>query len=242
MGHDNNNSSGVLIPSAFIIAISLVVCAFVIKSAMIAVKGFGRTIAVTGAATKPISADYALWEGRIETSSTDLQTAYSKMDKQIVEVKSFMSTNGFADNAYSLGTIQINRMTDRQNQQITYSLARVVKTESSDIEKIRNLSTLASSLIEKGVEISSTNPKYVCTKIDDYKVEMIKAATENAKLRAQQLAETTGKKVGAPASARVGVFQIRPLHSQEVSDYGINDVTSIDKEIVCTVQISFMVE
>jgi hypothetical protein len=71
---------------------------------------------------------------------------------------------------------------------------------------------------------------------------MIRAATENAKLRAEQLAESTGKKVGAPRSARVGVFQIRPLHSQEVSGYGINDLSSIEKEIVCTVHISFMIE
>ena len=74
------------------------------------------------------------------------------------------------------------------------------------------------------------------------KLEMIKAATENAKLRAEQLANTTGKKVGSPQTAKVGVFQIRPSHSQDVSDYGINDVRSIDKEIACTVHISFLID
>lgn len=71
---------------------------------------------------------------------------------------------------------------------------------------------------------------------------MIKAATENAQLRARQLAESTGRRIGAPTSARVGVFQIRPRNSQEVSDYGVNDVTSIEKEIVCTVQATFLIE
>lgn len=74
------------------------------------------------------------------------------------------------------------------------------------------------------------------------KIEMIRAATENAKQRAQQLAEITGRKVGAPASARVGVFQIRPLNSQEVSDMGMSDERSIDKEIVSTVNVSFLFE
>ena len=71
---------------------------------------------------------------------------------------------------------------------------------------------------------------------------MIKAATENAKLRANQLAQTTGSDIGAPVSARIGVFQIRPQYSQEVSDYGINDMSSIDKEIVSTVSVAFRIE
>ena len=70
---------------------------------------------------------------------------------------------------------------------------------------------------------------------------MIKAATGNAKLRAEQLAGSTDMQVGAPRSASVGVFQIRPLRSQEVSDYGINDQSTIDKEIVCTVHINFQI-
>jgi len=71
---------------------------------------------------------------------------------------------------------------------------------------------------------------------------MINAATENAKLRAEQLARTTDQSVGASTAARVGVFQIRSLHSQDVSSRGISDVTSIDKEIVSTVPIDSLIE
>lgn len=70
---------------------------------------------------------------------------------------------------------------------------------------------------------------------------MIRAATENAQLRARELAESSGRKFGTPSSARVGLFQIRPRNSQEASDYGVNDVTSIEKEIVCIVQARFLI-
>ena len=98
------------------------------------------------------------------------------------------------------------------------------------------------SCFKFGIEFECGSPRYIFTGLNPLKVEMIRAATENAKLRADQLARSTGRDVGAPVSARVGVFQIRPLHSQEVSDYGINDQSSIDKEIVCTVHINFLIE
>ena len=228
--------------SAAVIGLALIICTLIVRSALITVKGFGRVISVTGAATKPITADFAIWEGKVQVSSGELTTAYSKINGALSEVRSFLAQNGFAEKDYEIGAIQINRSMDRESQAVTYILSQTAKLGSQDVERIKLLSTQASTLIEKGIEFTSSNPRYICTKLDNFKVEMIKAATENAKLRAEQLAQYTGKKVGAPTTARVGVFQIRPLHSQEVADYGINDVTSIEKEIVCTVQISFLVE
>ena len=43
-------------------------------------------------------------------------------------------------------------------------------------------------------------------------------------------------------SARMGVLQITPKFSNAVSDYGINDLSSIDKEIVGVVNASFQIE
>lgn len=40
----------------------------------------------------------------------------------------------------------------------------------------------------------------------------------------------------------MGVFQITPLYSTEVSDYGINDTTSIDKEITAVVNCEFIIK
>ncbi|HOK40981.1 MAG TPA: SIMPL domain-containing protein, partial [bacterium] len=84
--------------------------------------------------------------------------------------------------------------------------------------------------------------QYIYTKLEDIKLEMLKLATENAKMRATQIAGIVGKKIGMPISAESGVFQIRPRYSQEISDYGISDVSSIDKEIVTTVRVKFLFE
>jgi hypothetical protein len=225
-----------------IIGLALIVCAFVVRSTVIEVKGFGRAIQVTGSAIKPITSDFAIWEASIQATSLDLTTGYAKVKKDLELLKAFMTENGFDEKTYEIGPVQVNRSFDREGKPSQFMLSQPVKLQLADVPRITELGKKASVLIEKGVELGMQNIRYTYSKLEDVKIEMIKAATENAKIRAEQLASTTNQKVGAPTNARVGVFQIRPLHSQEVSDYGMNDVTSIEKEIVCTVQISFLIE
>ena len=40
----------------------------------------------------------------------------------------------------------------------------------------------------------------------------------------------------------MGVLQIEPVNSTEVSDYGINDTTSIEKKVVAVVNATFTVK
>ncbi|WAM34206.1 hypothetical protein OTK00_000385 [Caldicellulosiruptor morganii] len=71
---------------------------------------------------------------------------------------------------------------------------------------------------------------------------MLSLATEDAVRRAKQIAKSTGSSVERLKSASMGVFQITPLYSTEVSDYGINDTTSIDKEITAVVNCEFIIK
>jgi hypothetical protein len=43
-------------------------------------------------------------------------------------------------------------------------------------------------------------------------------------------------------SARMGVFQITPVNSTEVSDWGINDTDSLVKKVTAVVTVSFAIE
>ena len=231
-----------LVVSSIVIGISLILCAVIGGSTLIKIKGQGQTISVTGAGFKPILSDYAIWEGRVTVTAPTLDSAYSELKRDLQTVKGFFQTEGFGEDDYEIGTVAIRRARSREERLTGYNLILPIKIEMLDVDRIMHIAKKASSLIEQGVEFESFSPRYIFTGLEPLKLEMIKAATENAKLRAEQLAESTGKKVGAPRSARVGVFQIRPLHSQAVSDYGINDQSSLEKEIVCTVHISFLIE
>ena len=244
MSHLDRNpghSSGLLLPS-IILGVTLVVCTLIGSGTLVKVKGFGQTISVTGAAYKPITSDFGVWEGSVSASGTTLDAAYREIRRSMAATEAFLQEKGFAAEQYGVGSVQILRDYNREGDVVGFNLRQTVKLALEDVDRISTLAKEASTLIEQGVEINSHRPRYLFTGLDALKLEMIKAATENAKLRAQQLAETTGRKVGAPTSARVGVFQIRPLHSQEVSSMGMSDVSSIEKEIVSTVHVSFLFE
>lgn len=239
---NSSKNKGAILLGTFIFGIALIICTVIMSSTFIKVKGMGNKITVTGAAYKPIISDFASWKGYFEVTSLNLASAYTKLEQNLAKVKTFMTAQGFGEGSYKISGVDINRQYDRDGVPKDYVLRQHIELELDDVARISRIAQESSILIREGVEFSSYNPSYIYSKLDDVKLEMIKAATENAKLRAEQLARTTGKKVGAPTSARVGVFQIRPRHSQEVSSYGISDVSSIDKEIACTVHISFLIE
>jgi uncharacterized protein len=113
---------------------------------------------------------------------------------------------------------------------------------SNDVDKIAALSRQVTELINQGMLIESVPPEYLSTKLGDLKIEMLAEAAKDAKLRAQQIADATGSKIGPVQAARMGVLQITPPGSNVVTDYGVNDTSSIEKDITAVVNITFAVD
>jgi hypothetical protein len=68
---------------------------------------------------------------------------------------------------------------------------------------------------------------------------MLAEATKDARKRAEMIVENAGNKLGDLKYADMGVMQITPLYSNEVDDYGINDTSSLEKEITAVVHCQF---
>ncbi|MEW5701109.1 MAG: SIMPL domain-containing protein [Candidatus Zixiibacteriota bacterium] len=228
--------------ASFLLGLAVVISTLIVTKAFVKVKAFGQTITVTGSASKPIRSNRGLWEGTVSVTAANIEEAYSQLKSHLAKTEAFLGQEGFQQGQYEIGAVQIAKNMNREGVLTGYSLRQTLKVALDDIDRVTSLSRTASSLVEAGIEFYSGSPRYLFTGLDALKIDMIRAATENAKLRAHQLAEITGRKVGAPASARVGVFQIRALNSQEVSDMGMSDERSIDKEIVSTVTVSFLFE
>jgi hypothetical protein len=71
---------------------------------------------------------------------------------------------------------------------------------------------------------------------------MLAEAAKDAKVRAQQIAQSTGSSIGSIRNARMGVLQITAADSNEVSDSGMNDTSSLEKDITAVVNIGFAVD
>ena len=128
-------------------------------------------------------------------------------------------------------------------QKKKYDLVQTITVQSTNVQKIADLSKNTSSLIEnQSVIFATTSLEYYYSKLPDARVALLANAVADAKARAEQLATAGGKKIGNLQSASSGVVQVMAPNSAEVSDYGTYDTSSINKEIMVTVKASFEIK
>lgn len=207
-----------------------------------------EAIAVTGSARKRIKSDLVVWSAGVSSEAAQLSEAYRQTTESIPRVKQYLIGKGVPENQITISSISTTTLKKRDNDgnetsEITgYSLRQQVEVRSQDVDKIEQIAREATELINQGILLESNAPQYSYTKIGDLKIEMLGEAAKDAKVRAERIAESTNNKIGAVRSARMGVMQITAADSTEVSDAGISDTSSIDKDVTAVVNISFAVD
>lgn len=245
--NENQKFGPSFIVIAVILALGLVLSAWVVGNSFVKAKEAGNSISITGSAKQQIKSDLAVWNGSYSANATEMTAAYSKLQESQNKVRTYLKSKGIAskDMVFSSINTNIRYLTlpngQMSNQVESYELNQQVEIKSKDVDKITTLSREATDLINEGVEFQSMPPQYFYTKIADLKIEMLSLATKDAMKRAEQIAANTNSKVGALRSAQMGVFQITPLYSNEVSDYGVNDTSSLDKEITAVMTCQFQI-
>ena len=159
----------------------------------------------------------------------------------------FLTTNGLDENSIEISPIYNYEYYKRVGAYTTnevegYNVSRNIKVSSNDVTKITQVSKRMNEFGAKNIKISSSDVQYFVSNLDDIKIKMVGEATKNAKERAESMIAGTNGKIGTMNSAKMGVFQIVPLNSTDVSDYGINDTSSIEKKVVATVNATFNVK
>ena len=232
-----------------LIALGSIISTYILSGAVVEFQKLqNQTIRVTGSASEKITSDSASWSLNIRTKQPTLKQGYAKIKTDIAKVKKFLISNGIEEKDINFSVINSYEENKRTlNGSITneidhYNVSVYVTVKSNDINKLTEISKKADELIEQDIDLSSNDVEYFVSNLDDIKIEMIEKASENAKKRAKSLVKGTNGKIGAMTSAKVGVFQIVPVDSTEVNDYGINDTTSIEKKIVSTVTATFTVK
>lgn len=207
-----------------------------------------EAIAVTGSAKKRIKSDLVIWSAGVSYQAPQLADAYRQLSESMPRVKQYLVGKGIAENQMTISAISSTTMRGRdENGNETseirgYSLRQEIEVRSNDVERIAQIAREATELINQGILLESSAPRFYYTQLGDLKIEMLGEAANDAKLRAERIAASTGNKIGTVRSARMGVMQITAADSTEVSDYGINDTSTIDKDMTAVVNISFAVE
>lgn len=231
------------------IAGATIISSLILSKGVLKVMKFSQqVINVTGAAQKNITSDYIVWVSWITRREADLPTAYKNLKEDLDTVLTYLESKGIRKEEIITSQITTSKIfkktTDGKetNDVEAYELSQNIEIRSVDVAKIDLISRESTELINQNIVFMSGAPSYFYTKLDDLKIEMLAKATENAKQRAESMVKATSNKIGFMRSAKMGVFQITPVTSTDVSDYGYNDTSALEKKVMAVVSASFAIE
>lgn len=240
------NSKDVVIVG-IILGVSLIFSSVIVANTFYKVKALDNTLTVTGSAKKVIVSDVVKWSGSFSRTVTvnDLKSGYSLMAKDLEEVKKFFKGNGFGEESLVISPIFMDENYygyKSEQSPKEYNLRQTIEVQSSDVEKITNMAKNISQIIDKGVIFSSYYPEYYYSKLGEIRIELLSEAVKDARNRADKIAESGNRKVSNLKNVSVGVTQVMPINSTDISDYGTYDTTTINKEVTITVKATFVLK
>lgn len=210
-------------------------------------------ITVTGSATKDFDSDLIVWRGSFSGTAFSTKEAYELLKKDADVIRKYLVDNSVLEDEIVFSAVNIAenyRYEYSDNGNIKnmylegYTLRQNVTIQSDNVDNIERISRDITQLIDSGVEFISEAPEYYYTKLDELKLEMIADATENARARAELVAENSKSGVGKLINANLGIFQITAQNSasDEYSSGGTFNTWSRAKTASVTVKLFYAVD
>ena len=225
----------------------LIALGLVISTKMVSSSISKNEISVTGSAYEIVKSDSGSLDFDIVVKRATKQEAYSAIQAQVKSVEKYLqdkkidkierkTINGYYTYKRDLKT---GAYTDIPE---AYNLSQPITISSNDVELIKDITNDITGLINQGIDINVNSPSYDYSKLPELKVKLLEKASSDARNRAASMLKPTHNSVGKIQSVRMGVYQITPVDSTNVSDMGINDTSTIDKKVTAVANISFKIK
>lgn len=237
--------------AAIVFALAIVLAAFILGNSYVKRANPPGVISVTGSGSEDFTSDLIVWEGTFSQMNMELQTAFERLNEDKATVREYLISKGISEENFVFNSVQTIEQREPQYQNGNYigeifkgyDLRQTVKIESKDVPKVEQVAREITELLQKGVQFNSTPPRYYYTKLSDLKIQMISAATEDARLRAEEIAKNSGSDLGSLRSADLGVFQIIGQNSGEDFTWGgAYNTTDKRKTASVTMRLTFEID
>ncbi len=237
--------------SAIIFGSAIVIAAYFLGNAYVNRANPPQIISVTGLGNENFTSDLIVWEGQYSTNNNNLKVAFEQLNNDKDIVRSYLVSKGVPTENIIFNSVQTIEQRDNKYENGNYvgsifrgyQLTQNVKIESQEVAVIEGVAREITELLNKGVQFNSYPPRYYYTKLADLKIEMISKATEDARLRAESIAQNSGSGLGELISAKMGVFQITGQNSGEDYSWGGSfNTSSKNKTASITMRLDYKVQ
>jgi hypothetical protein len=226
------------------IGVAVVLTAKIVAGTIHDARHIRDTISVTGSARKPISSDLVRWSLTVSHEAPTAAAAARHLRGEVRAVRTFLQNRGIPAEAISTEVVSSNEQVvplGHHRRKISYRVSQGLDVSTRKLDVVERAATTVGALIAQGIDVSAGSPAYISTELTRAKLAALAAATADALSRAEILVKGLGGKLGPMRRTQLGVYQITPRDSTEVSDYGINDTTSREKDVNAVVTATFAV-
>lgn len=236
-----------MVIAAVVLAIGLFISSMGAAYTFYLIRSFDNTLSTTGSAKEKVTSDSVKWSSSISRTVTEgnLKKGYADLIEDLAVVKKFLASKGIVDTEITTTPIFTNEVYKYNNSGINepkeFTLIQNITINSTDVAKITDVAKNTKEIIDRGVFFQNQSPEYYYSKLADLRVSLLGNAIKDAKARAEMLATSGGRSIGAMKAASSGVVQVLAPNSIDVSDYGQYDTQSIEKEVMVTARASFVV-
>jgi hypothetical protein len=179
-----------------------------------------RTVTVKGLVEREVNADEAVWTLSLRRAGDDVGEAHRRISKDRDAVLAFLRQQAFTDDEI---TRQPTRTVDKlarefgqpqTTERFRFLVTGAIVVRTAKVEHVQKSLGATEELLKAGVildgerESSAANPRYLVSKFNELRPQLLAAATKNARAIAQQFAADSGVSVGKIHSANQGSIQI----------------------------------
>lgn len=227
---------------ALLLAIGLVIAAWVLGQALLQFKLADRSVEVKGLAEREVPADTAIWPIAFSEADNELPRLYQTLQDKSASVAAFLQASGFKPSEISISAPSI---TDRQAQdygnaqlaeRLRYTGKSTITVYTRQIPRLRAAMARLGELGKQGIALTTENyenrTQFLFTELNKLKPAMIEEATKNARVSAEKFARDSDSRLGKIKRANQGQFVIEDRDASTPYIKKVRVVSSVEYSLV----------
>jgi uncharacterized protein len=197
-----------VITTSIAIVVGITLGAVILGRSLERFKSEDKYISVKGFSEREVKSDFVVWTIKTRIASNDLNEGSKSIEEAKNKVIDFLVKNGIKQNEIVQKDLMVN---DKKAQEYgnnigdsyRFIIDKIIQVRSNDVDNVQKVSSLTDDLLKAGVLISGNRNdfegsiKYVFTKLNDIKPEMLTEATNNARNAAIRFAKESTTKLGS---------------------------------------------
>lgn len=232
-----------------ILSVGVGAAGYFINSGLCGVQSDNRSVSVRGVAERNVRADFVVWSISFDTEDKSLSRARTENIDSEKKIRDFLLAQKIKPENIKIESLVVSRSLEEdyddemdetyvKPHRDVYYVKEVLVVRSSAVDDIERAVHEMAELIDQGVVVSNSEVKYIFTKLDDIKTDMIAEATKNAQVVADKFARDFGSDVAGIVHASQGWFDISPRDG--LDQY--REEKFIDKSVSAVVEVDFQVK